>query len=445
MSIKLSSILDVAKIKGLEYLELYNSKVSKSTLKVFEGQLEQFNTSSEMGLSLKGSFEGKIGYAYTEKMDATSVEQAIDMVIQYANNSSENSYLSEKNNDKKEFCNKLTIDEVEPVEIKDILLKLERYALSYYEQIDSVSHLEFTQITKDITLMDTAGMNISENYGNNILSIGIIAKQENDTKTLYTSDKVKSISYEGLLPLVEKICLDTINLLGAKKAKTGRGKAILHSCASAEIFSAIVPVFSAMNVMKKISRFKDKLGVKVAVDKLSIVDNSLDENGYIRRHYDDEGSLSKETFIIKEGLLTSFMHNNKTARQMETSTSSNGYKASHKNTVGITPTNMKILSGDTDLHDMILKLNDGVIITDVQGLHAGVNPVSGDISLSCSGYIIEEGKLTRPFSNSVISGNFYEIINNILEISDDTYYYFNGDYAFASPSILIDNMSIAGE
>lgn len=163
MSIKLSSILDVAKIKGLEYLELYNSKVSKSTLKVFEGQLEQFNTSSEMGLSLKGSFEGKIGYAYTEKMDATSVEQAIDMVIQYAKNSSENSYLSEKNNDKKEFCNKLTIDEVEPVEIKDILLKLERYALSYDERIDSVSHLEFTQITKDITLMDTAGMNISEN------------------------------------------------------------------------------------------------------------------------------------------------------------------------------------------------------------------------------------------------------------------------------------------
>ena len=50
-----------------------------------------------------------------------------------------------------------------------------------------------------------------------------------------------------------------------------------------------------------------------------------------------------------------------------------------------------------------------------------------------------------PFSNSVISGNFYEIINNILEISDDTYYYYNGDYAFASPSILIDNMSIAGE
>ena len=90
MSIKLSSILDVAKIKGLEYLELYNSKVSESTLKVFEGQLEQFNTSSEMGLSLKGSFEGKIGYAYTEKMDANSVEQAIDMVIQYAKNSSEN-------------------------------------------------------------------------------------------------------------------------------------------------------------------------------------------------------------------------------------------------------------------------------------------------------------------------------------------------------------------
>ena len=90
-------------------------------------------------------------------------------------------------------------------------------------------------------------------------------------------------------------------------------------------------------------------------------------------------------------------------------------------------------------------MGDGMIITDVSGLHAGANAVTGDFSLMAKGYLVEGGKQGRAVKGITVSGNFYELLKNIEEPGCDVYRNMFGE-AISAPSVLISTkMSIAGE
>ncbi len=75
------------------------------------------------------------------------------------------------------------------------------------------------------------------------------------------------------------------------------------------------------------------------------------------------------------------------------------------------------------------------------GLHAGTNTVSGDFSLSASGFLIENGKLGRPVEQITIAGNFYRLLEAIEDVANDMYFSSGGK---GSPSILVRGLDIAG-
>ncbi len=79
-------------------------------------------------------------------------------------------------------------------------------------------------------------------------------------------------------------------------------------------------------------------------------------------------------------------------------------------------------------------MENGVYITDLQGLHSGLNPVSGDYSLSANGYEIENGKIKRPINQITIAGNFFETLMDIEEIGNDLRFSMNG---VGSPTIKV--------
>jgi len=81
----------------------------------------------------------------------------------------------------------------------------------------------------------------------------------------------------------------------------------------------------------------------------------------------------------------------------------------------------------------------------VAGLHSGLNPVSGDFSLSASGYEIENGNIGRPVDLITIAGNLYELLKDIEDIADDLRFGFPGKSYIGSPSVKIKSLAVAGE
>jgi len=95
--------------------------------------------------------------------------------------------------------------------------------------------------------------------------------------------------------------------------------------------------------------------------------------------------------------------------------------------------------------DMVSTIDHGVYIISVAGLHSGLNPVSGDFSLSAHGYEILDGKLYRPVHQITIAGNLYELFKSIEIIGNDLEFGLPGNGYFGSPSIKVKYLSIAGE
>jgi PmbA protein len=101
--------------------------------------------------------------------------------------------------------------------------------------------------------------------------------------------------------------------------------------------------------------------------------------------------------------------------------------------------------GERELNEMIADLNNGILITELQGLHSGLNSVSGDFSLAALGFLIEDGKISRPVEQITVAGNYFEMLKSIEETGSDLKFGLPGGSCIGSPSLKIKKLSIAGE
>ena len=92
--------------------------------------------------------------------------------------------------------------------------------------------------------------------------------------------------------------------------------------------------------------------------------------------------------------------------------------------------------------EIIKETEEGLLITDLAGLHAGLNPVSGDFSAQASGYYIKDGEIVKPVTLIVVSGNFLKMMNEIEEIGSDLYM---GHSGIGAPSIKFKSLPISGK
>jgi PmbA protein len=91
-------------------------------------------------------------------------------------------------------------------------------------------------------------------------------------------------------------------------------------------------------------------------------------------------------------------------------------------------------------------IDEGIIITAVEGLHAGLNSISGDFSLAAKGFLIQAGQQQQPVNQITVSGNFYQMIKDIVAVGNDIRFKLpSSQSCFGSPSVVIDQLTISGE
>ena len=119
-----------------------------------------------------------------------------------------------------------------------------------------------------------------------------------------------------------------------------------------------------------------------------------------------------------------------------------GYKAGVSSGVGVRPSNFYIAPGEKSLDELFAECDNGFYLTDVQGLHAGINIINGDFSLQAQGFEIVAGKLGKPVTLVVASGNITSLLNDVLEIGSDLTFKTG---SIGAPSLLVGKLSISGK
>ena len=107
---------------------------------------------------------------------------------------------------------------------------------------------------------------------------------------------------------------------------------------------------------------------------------------------------------------------------------------------------MYLAGGEISEEELLQMAGDGVYITDLSGLHAGANPISGDFSLQSAGFLIEGGKKTKYVKSFTVAGNFYELLKNVVAVASNVELpRAMSMTAFGAPSVLVSGLSVAGK
>lgn len=432
----------------MDELEVYIQNSREVVIEVFNGEIDKYSVAESGGLSLRGTYNGKMGYSYTEKID----ESSIDMLI---NEAFENSKYIDAEDPEEIFEGSKSYEILDlfseklsstPMEEKIELVKnLEKEALSLDKRISSTQVCAYQEFESSRQIINTKGVDLSDKSNGAIIYIAVIAKEGEETKTGMGFRVFSDINEIDYKEIAKEAVEEAVSSLGAKSIKSDDYPVVIRNTVFSSLLQAFSPIFSSENVQKGLSLLKDKIGEAVAVDTLTIIDNPLLENGIASRGFDDEGTGTSCKTIIDKGVLTNYLYNWKTANKDKKESTGNANRNSYKTSLGIAPSNFYVERGSKSFEELVEGIDKGVYITGVAGLHSGLNPVSGDFSLSANGFEIIDGKITRPINQITMAGNFFNLLRDIDEIGSDLKFGPPMSGYFGSPSIKLKNLSISGE
>ncbi len=440
-------LLDKAEKFGFESSEIFINESNSFDLRVFQQEVDHYSINEDKGLSFRGFLDGKLGYSYTEKMDENSIDMLLENAKQNAEiiDKKEGEIFSGSKNYKKLDLYNSNLNNIDSEEKIQIVKELEQYAFNEDERIEAVNYCMYSDLEFEQGIINSKNLDLT--FKNNIayLFLSVVAKENDEVRTASKFQITDDFSNFHPKEIAKKAVKEATSLFGAETVKSGSYPVILRNDIAAKILATFSSTLSAENVQKGLSLFIDKIGKKVGSEKLNLIDDPFLEGGFNSMPFDGEGVATRKKEIIKNGKLKSYLHNLKTAKKAGVESTGNAYRSSHKSSVDIAPTNMYIEEGSQSYEDLIKSIDEGLIITDVQGLHSGANSVSGDFSLGAFGYYIKEGKINHPVEQITISGNFIKMLKNIELIANDFKLNLPGRGHFASPSLKIKSLDIAGK
>lgn len=433
--------------QGFKDCEVYFEGTEIFEVLVLEGEISHYESSTQTGICFRGIYHNNMGYAY-----ATTIEkQIIPYLIAQAKENAQVIEASEKQvifEGSKHYTKINQFNEqlkmVSPMQKMEAAKKMEQGALQQYEQV-SIDYCVLKTVEKTISLSNSKGLSLCCHKNGITANISTIAQQNGDVKT--GSEDWLSNDWSAFHPqaLGKKAVERAVSHLGAYSLKSGEYRVILENHVAAELLAAFAPVFYGENVQKGFSLLKGKLKEKVASTKVTLRDDGLLENAPGSIPFDHEGVAVENKVLIENGRLETFLYNLKSAAEYGVASTGNGFKENYKSTVNTKCTNLYIQPGGKSPRTLLAQLGEGLVITDIAGLHAGANAISGDFSLSAEGFFVERGQIVRPVEQITIGGNFYSLLKSIEEVGNDLKFISPGrNGTMGAPMIMVKRLSVAG-
>lgn len=201
------------------------------------------------------------------------------------------------------------------------------------------------------------------------------------------------------------------------------------------LIGALTGAIAGTSIARRSSFLKDRLGSRVFAPGIRITDDPLRRRGSSSRPFDGEGVSSEPIDLVADGVLTSWILDSASARELGLQT--NGRAGRGVSSVGPAATNVLLHPGDIGRDALIAEVGTGFLVTDFIG--HGANLVTGDYSRGASGFWIENGEIAYPVAGVTVAGNLVDMFARLRPADDIEY---RG--AFTAPTLAIEGLTVAG-
>ncbi|MBR0219942.1 MAG: TldD/PmbA family protein [Clostridia bacterium] len=441
----IQALLDEALKAGIEAAEIYLSSGDRFKAMCVKGEITNYTVNATRGLSLRGLYQGKMGYAATEAFDEAAVAQLVEAVKESASLTEDEDvqeiYPGDKEYPQADNYNP-ALDQVDEGRKLALIQEIEKKALALDERITALNYNMISTSSGETRIVNSYGLNLKHRDNMAVCYVSATAK-EGDRVSTGSGFKVTRNFDEMDADAIAKEAVDeALFMLKAAPVPSGTYRAIIEAKCMPDMLGAFDGVFSAESAQKGLSLLAGKEGEMIASEAVTLMDDPLLPGGLASQPFDAEGVATRTKAVIEKGKLTTLLHNLKTARKAGVKTTGNAAKAGYAGAVNVSPSNFFLAPGEKTLAQLMADMGDGLVITDVSGLHAGANAISGDFSLIAQGYTVKNGKKDAPVEQITVAGNFYQLLKNIRAVGSDLL--FPGS-SIGSPSVDVGEISVAGK
>ncbi|GEM88883.1 TldD/PmbA family protein [Oceanithermus desulfurans] len=427
-------LLRRARERGVE-LEALATGSRELTLRARGGDLEEITEAESAGIGVRVVTGGKTGYAYTEELTPEALDWMLAEAVENAELQADtDGFLPQgRSLGRHDLLGEGLSAPVD--EKKQVALALER-EVQKDPRVRQVGAATYAEREHQTELASTRGAAGGFRSGYAYQMVNAVMGEGASVKQGYELKVSREVAALDPASTAQDFLYKTGRLLGARPLASGRYTAYLEPKAFLALLAPFVSMWSAKQVIEGKSRLADKLGQQVASAVFTLYDDPDHPEGLANAPFDAEGTPTRRVYLLREGVVESFLHNSQTARKLGHEPTGHASR-SYKGVLGVAPHNLIVAPGAG------VRLEEGVLVTDLMGVHAGANPISGDFSLQALGLKVEGGEAAYPVENFTISGNVFELLERIVAVGQDLEWsviFLVG----ASPMVEVADLAFAG-
>ena len=412
----------IAQARSGEQVEAFVSRDSETDIRVYEGSVEHFVSAQSEGIGIRVIRDGRTGFAYAGTLDPAAIAEVLADARDNVEFGTCDEWAGLAEPDgvevvEQQLWNEALADFATDRKI-ELAKELERLTVNVDPRV-RVDDSNYSDVAVESAVATTTGIRRSGRENGCYVSISTLADDGDETQTGFGFSVGRSPDQFDLAKAAKEAADRATRLLGAVKPSSKRVTVVLDPYVTAMFLGVISSTLNGEAVAKGRSLFKDRLGDVVANPMVTLVDDPTNTLAYTATDLDGEGLAARRNVLIDAGVLQQFVHNSYSARRAGARSTGNAVRGGFKGTPGVGCLALQLQPGTRDQSALVADVADGVLVTSVQGLHSGVNSISGDFSVGALGLLITNGVVGAPIREFTIASTLQRMLLDVVEIGGD--------------------------
>lgn len=418
----LHSVLEEALKNGGEYADLFFEDTKINNISYLDKKVDDMSLGNNYGVGLRVIVDKKTIYLYSN--DTTN-----DSLINLARSVS--SIVKNKKHIVKDFIKSKEKDN-HPVHINpfDVNFDDKIETLAYLDKTarkvsDKIKQVSARYMEKERNILVCTSNGILKEDSQTYIRLVMMSMASDGTNT-QTSSRTKG-ALDGFQVIrdinLENMAIETANsaikMLDSEYPKSGKYPVVIDNAFGGVIFhEACGHALEATSVADNASVFCNKLGEKIASDVVTAIDDGTIKNAWGSYNIDDEGNDAQRTILIENGILKSYLVDELGSIKMNQKVTGSARRESYKYAPTSRMRNTFIDKGNSTFEELISGIEYGLYAKKMGG--GSVDPATTDYNFAVSeGYLIENGKITKPVRGATLIGRGNETLMNIEAVSSN--------------------------
>jgi PmbA protein len=438
--------VEAASGAGASDAEAWAEGSRKREVRVHAGEVESLTEASERGVGVRAWIGERSGYAYGTDLSDAGLREVAEAAAESARvaDPDENAAPPEPAGEPPtiEGLRDEAVAGTGTAEVIELAKTIERAALGR-DKVTGVEEVVYVDEDADAALASSRGPAGGFAASVTYAFLQAMAGQDSEVQTGLGFGVGRSPRDLDAEEIGSEAGDEASSMLGATKPESRTCPVVLSDRVAASFAGFIGGALCADEVQRGRSPFADRLGDEVASAALVLADDGIDPGGLASAPFDGEGTPRGRTPLLERGKLLAYLHDSYTARRGGASSTGNAARSSYRSPPSVSTSNLMIEPGELPLERLLTEAGDGVYITEVAGLHSGVNPVTGRYSVGATGREIRDGALAEPVREFTIAGDLLGTLSAIQAVGAESRWVpFGG--SVHSAALLVGEMAVGG-